>query len=120
MKPAITPSDITPQNSSSVGSIARMSRPIIRKLKTGAMPAIMKFMLINSGSSGDRPSRLRFNARLQYGRAVLDPFRVKATRPLGFFGRRRDKSSHRRRHLRKFRFGAQAVALAIRRTAFRL
>jgi hypothetical protein len=52
---------------------------------------------------------LRFNARQQYGRAVVDPFRVKAIRPLGFFGRRRDKSSHRRRHLRKFRFGeAQA------------
>ena len=48
MKPAITPSDITPQNRSSVGSIARMSRPIIRKLMTGAMPAIMKFMLMNS------------------------------------------------------------------------
>ena len=26
-----------------------MSRPIIRKLITGAMPAIMKFMLMNSG-----------------------------------------------------------------------
>ena len=50
MKPAITPSDITPQNKSSVGSIARMSRPIIRKLMTGAMPAIMKFMLMNSGT----------------------------------------------------------------------
>src|SRR3984893_8011471 len=48
MKPAITPSDITPQNRSSVGSIARMSRPIIRKLMTGDMPAIMKFMLMNS------------------------------------------------------------------------
>ena len=45
----ITPSDITPQNISSVGSIARMSRPIIRKLMTGAIPAIMKFMLMNSG-----------------------------------------------------------------------
>ena len=49
MKPAITPSDMTPQNRNSVGTIARMSRPIIRKLMTGAIPAIMKFMLMNSG-----------------------------------------------------------------------
>ena len=49
VKPAITPSDMTPQKSSSVGTIARMSRPIIRKLMVGAMPAIMKFMLMNSG-----------------------------------------------------------------------
>jgi len=40
---------MTPQNSSSLGCIARMSRPIMRKLITGAMPAIMKFMLMNSG-----------------------------------------------------------------------
>jgi hypothetical protein len=45
----MTPRDITPQNKSSVGTIARMSRPIMRKLMTGAMPAIMKFMLMNSG-----------------------------------------------------------------------
>ena len=48
-KPAITPIDITPQNMSSVGTMARMSWPIIRKVMTGAMPAIMKFMLMNSG-----------------------------------------------------------------------
>ena len=35
-KPAITPRNITPQNSSSVGSMARMSRPIIRSAMTGA------------------------------------------------------------------------------------
>ncbi len=46
----MTPSDITPQNSNSPGSIARMSRPIIRKLMTGAMPAIMQFMLMSSGT----------------------------------------------------------------------
>ena len=45
----MTPNDITPQNNSSAGVIARMSRPIIKKLITGAMPAIMKFMLMNSG-----------------------------------------------------------------------
>ena len=45
----MTPSDITPQKRSSVGSIARMSRPIIRKLMTGAMPAIMAFMETHSG-----------------------------------------------------------------------
>ena len=37
------------QNSRSVGTMARMSRPIIKKLITGAMPAILKFMLMNSG-----------------------------------------------------------------------
>jgi len=47
VNPAITPSDMTPQKSSSVGTIARISRPIMRKLMTGAMPAIMKFMLMN-------------------------------------------------------------------------
>lgn len=47
--PTMTPSDITPQKSSSVGSMARMSRPIISRLITGAMPAIIAFMLMNSG-----------------------------------------------------------------------
>jgi hypothetical protein len=41
--------NITPQNNSSRCSIARMSRPIIRKFIAGAMPAVMKFMLMNSG-----------------------------------------------------------------------
>ena len=45
----MTPSDITPQKMSSVSSIARMSRPIINKLITGAIPAIIAFMLTNSG-----------------------------------------------------------------------
>ena len=48
-KPTMTPSDITPQKRSSVGTIARMSRPIMRKLITGAMPAIIAFMLMSSG-----------------------------------------------------------------------
>ncbi len=48
-KPTITPTDITPQKASSSGSIARMSRPIIRKVMVGAMPAIIAFMLMNSG-----------------------------------------------------------------------
>ena len=48
-KPTMTPSDTTPQKSSCSGSIARMSRPIISRLIVGAMPAIMKFMLMNSG-----------------------------------------------------------------------
>ena len=39
---------MTPQNTSSVGSIARMSRPIIRKHITGAIAAIIRFMLMNS------------------------------------------------------------------------
>ena len=47
--PTMTPSDITPQKTNSSGSMARMSRPIIRKLIVGAMPAIMAFMLMNSG-----------------------------------------------------------------------
>ena len=51
MKPTMTPSDMTPQKSSSAGSMARMSRPIIRKLMTGAMPAIIAFMLISSGTN---------------------------------------------------------------------
>src|SRR5213593_4048044 len=37
MKPTITPSDVTNQNSGSHGCIARMSRPIMRKLMMGAM-----------------------------------------------------------------------------------
>jgi len=48
-KPTATPSDITPQKTSSVGSIARMSRPIMSSAITGAMPAIIAFMLMNSG-----------------------------------------------------------------------
>ncbi len=49
VKPTMTPSDITPQKTSSSGSIARMSRPIISRLIVGAMPAIIAFMLMNSG-----------------------------------------------------------------------
>ena len=45
----MTPSDMTPQKRSWLGSMARMSRLIIRKHMTGAMPAIMKFMLMSSG-----------------------------------------------------------------------
>ena len=48
-KPTITPSDITIQNNGSPGHIARMSRPIIRNIITGAMPAIMQFIEISSG-----------------------------------------------------------------------
>ena len=44
------PSDITPQKTSCVGSIARMSRLIISSVMTGAIAAIMKFMLMNSGT----------------------------------------------------------------------
>ncbi|CKY19987.1 Uncharacterised protein [Mycobacterium tuberculosis] len=40
---------MTPQKINSSGSMARMSRPIISKLIVGAMPAIMAFMLMNSG-----------------------------------------------------------------------
>jgi hypothetical protein len=44
------PIDIAPQNRRSVGSMVRMSRPIIRKLMTGAMLAIMKFIEMSSGT----------------------------------------------------------------------
>ena len=49
VNPAITPSDITPQNRSSPGAIARMSRPIMSVLMTAAMAAIIVFILMNSG-----------------------------------------------------------------------
>jgi hypothetical protein len=74
----------------------------------------------DAGSSGDRPSRLRFNAGQQNGRAVLDPLRLKAIRAIDFFGHRRGKSGHWRRLLRKFRFGdAQACCAGKYREASR-
>ena len=51
------PSDITIQKSGSPGHIARMSRPIISRTMTGAIPAIMQFIEISSG----RKLRLTFS-----------------------------------------------------------
>jgi hypothetical protein len=49
-KPKITPSDIIAQNGSSVGFMARMSRPIMSRLMVGAIAAIIALMLISSGN----------------------------------------------------------------------
>jgi hypothetical protein len=49
MKPTITPRDMTPQKSGSVGSMARMSRPIIKKIITGNIPAAIMFIENHSG-----------------------------------------------------------------------
>jgi hypothetical protein len=50
----VTPSDITAQNCGAVGSMARMSRPIIRKIITGNMPAAIMFIDSHSGTNAPR------------------------------------------------------------------
>ena len=54
MKPAVTPIDITNQNSGSPGHIARMSLPIIITTITGAIPAIIMFIDNSSGRNERR------------------------------------------------------------------
>src|SRR6266542_4351728 len=44
IRPTSTAADVAPQKASCVGSIARMSRPIINTTMVGNMPAIMNFI----------------------------------------------------------------------------
>ena len=47
--PTVIPSDMTNQKSGSPGHIARMSRPIMSTIMTGAIPAIIEFIETSSG-----------------------------------------------------------------------